>query len=427
MTTWPGGSPWPVARVDRVASVSARIGWKALTASEYLDDGYVFLSTPNIKSPEIDFENVNYVSEFRYEESPELKLRVGDVLLAKDGSTLGITNLMSHLPRPATVNGSIAVIRPYGIESRYLRYVLASEMTQSRIAQMKDGMGVPHLFQWDINRLPIPLPPFEEQRRIADFLDDQVARIDNIIEARKLQAAGLAEHLRAFAETAVWGGLSPAKKADTGVDPAPPAPEHWLRVRNRHLLRERVELSREGDEELLSVSHLTGVTRRSEKSVTMFMAESLEGSKLVRPNDLVINTLWAWMGALGVCREAGIVSPAYGVYAPISPDYVPEYFDHLYRSSAYVCEMTRHSKGVWSSRLRLYPEAFLSLWTVLPPKAEQLAIVFEIEQVRAVDEPRAGMLFQSVELLSELKRSLISAAVSGEFDVSSAAGRGVPA
>lgn len=190
---------WVRTRVDRVATVHARIGWKALTASEYQPDGYVFLSTPNIKSKLIDFADVNYISEYRYEESPELKLRPGDVLLAKDGNTLGITNIVRDLPRPATVNGSIAVLRPFGIEPRFLRYALAGSSTQGIIEAMKGGMGVPHLFQWDIKRLPLNVPPLDVQRRIADFLDAETARIDELVRLRDLQVDRLGEAIRSEA------------------------------------------------------------------------------------------------------------------------------------------------------------------------------------------------------------------------------------
>jgi type I restriction enzyme, S subunit len=194
---------WTRTRVDRVATVNARIGWKALTASEYQPDGYVFLATPNIKSESIDFDNVNYISEYRYHESPELKLQPGDILLAKDGNTLGITNIVCELPRPATVNGSIAVLRPFDIEPRFLRYALASSSTQGMIDAIKGGMGVPHLFQWDIKRLPLDLPPLDEQQRIADFLDAETARIDGLRTKRlaqmsvleELELARIGEHL----------------------------------------------------------------------------------------------------------------------------------------------------------------------------------------------------------------------------------------
>jgi len=200
-------STWTPTRIDRVATINARIGWKALTASEYQPDGYVFLATPNIKSGSIDFENVNYINEFRYEESPELKLQTGDVLLAKDGNTLGITNIVRELPRPATVNGSIAVLRAFGVEPRFLRYSLASSSTQDMIDAIKGGMGVPHLFQWDIKRLPIALPPPHEQRRIADFLDVETARIDTLKASRHAQISILDE----LELARIWNQLSAAE------------------------------------------------------------------------------------------------------------------------------------------------------------------------------------------------------------------------
>ena len=79
-------------------------------------------------------------------------------------------------------------------------------------------------------------------------------------------------------------------------------PAHWQETRGKYLFREVNERSETGEEELLSVSHKTGVTPRSEKNVTMFKAESYVGHKLCRPGDVAVNTMWAWMAALGVAR-----------------------------------------------------------------------------------------------------------------------------
>lgn len=192
-------SNWIHTRIDRVATVNARIGWKALTASEYQPDGYPLLATPNIKSASIDFEGVNYIGQFRYDESPELKLRIDDVLLAKDGSTLGITNIVRQLPRPSTVNGSIAILRAFAIEPRFLRYALESRGIQETINAIKGGMGVPHLFQRDIKRLSLAAPRPDEQRRIADFLDLETERIDRLFTFRRDQVAYLSEGLQSEA------------------------------------------------------------------------------------------------------------------------------------------------------------------------------------------------------------------------------------
>lgn len=225
---------WSLERLDRLADVSARIGWRALTAAEYLDEGYAFLATPNIKTPEIDFQHVNYISQFRYDESPELKLQIGDVLLAKDGSTLGITNLVRELPKPATVNGSIAVIRTRRMEPRYLRYVLASSTIQNLIQLKRDGMGVPHLFQRDIRQLPIPVPPHEEQHRIADFLDDQITLLDRAVALRQRQISLVTEATASHMEHLVTQGLdNSVALALAAFEPLGTVPAHWGQGRLR--------------------------------------------------------------------------------------------------------------------------------------------------------------------------------------------------
>lgn len=156
----------------------------------------------------------------------------------------------------------------------------------------------------------------------------------------------------------------------------PPVPQHWNEQRAKTFFREVDERSRTGQEELLSVSHLTGVTPRSQKNVTMFKAASYVGSKLCRPGDIVINTLWAWMAALGASRHVGIVSPAYGVYRPHRADsFNPAYLDYLLRTRAYTAEYIGRSTGIRASRLRLYPNQFLDIALLQPPRPEQDQIV----------------------------------------------------
>lgn len=167
----------------------------------------------------------------------------------------------------------------------------------------------------------------------------------------------------------------PAYK-DSGLNWMGSIPAHWALLRAKRLFREVDERSKTGNEELLSVSHLTGVTPRRLKNVTMFMAESNVGHKVCRPGDLVINTLWAWMAALGVTRHLGLVSPAYGVYRPVEGSGIlPAYADYLLRTPLYAAEYQRRSTGVNSSRLRLYPEQFLRMPVLLPPLEDQTAVV----------------------------------------------------
>ena len=83
---------------------------------------------------------------------------------------------------------------------------------------------------------------------------------------------------------------------------------------------------------------------------------------LILCNVVVINTLWAWMAALGASRHTGLVSPAYGIYRPRNADsFNPGYLDYLLRTRAYVAEYIGRSTGIRASRLRLYPNQFLDI------------------------------------------------------------------
>ncbi|MFP5336955.1 MAG: restriction endonuclease subunit S [Gammaproteobacteria bacterium] len=199
----------------------------------------------------------------------------------------------------------------------------------------------------------------------------------------------------------------------------PPVPEHWNEQRAKVNFREVDERSRTGAEELLSVSHLTGVTPRSQKKITMFKAASYVGSKLCRPGDIVINTLWAWMAALGASKHAGIVSPAYGVYRSRKDGvFNPSYLDYLLRMRPYTAEYYGRSTGIRASRLRLYPDQFLDIPLLQPPLLEQDQIV---AYLRAQDVHIARFIKAKrdlIALLTEQKLRIIDQAVTRGLDAS---------
>jgi type I restriction enzyme S subunit len=118
------------------------------------------------------------------------------------------------------------------------------------------------------------------------------------------------------------------------------------------------------------------------------------------------------MGALGESRCAGIVSPAYGVYRPQkSGRFLQGYLDYLLRTPTYVSEYICRSTGIRSSRLRLYPDKFLSIPLLQPPVDEQRKIV---SFLRAQDREIAKLIRckrQLIDLLTEQKQAIIHRAV----------------
>lgn len=264
-----------------------------------------------------------------------------------------------------------------------------------------------------IENLEVKVPPRAEQDHIAQRLSASLSQIDGLIYAKRSLLDLLTEKRRALIANAVTRGLNPkAPMRDSGIEWLGQTPAHWQIENTRWLFKEIDDRSEDGSEELLTVSHLTSVTKRSEKDVNMFLAESNEGYKRCRAGDLVINTLWAWMGAMGISRHDGIVSPAYNVYRPVQA-FDPDYLDHLVRIPLFVAEITRYSKGVWSSRMRLYPEGLYEASMPVPPLAEQTQIVREIaDQIKHIDALSSATK-DTVELLEERRTALIARAVSG--------------
>jgi len=122
------------------------------------------------------------------------------------------------------------------------------------------------------------------------------------------------------------------------------------------------------------------------------------------------------MGAMGVAPLKGIVSPSYHVYA-IETRYNSSYIDSLVRLPIFAQEVIRYSKGVWTSRLRLYPEGFFEINLPVPPLNEQQAIVEHISRETANLNAVRDATEKTIALLKERRTALIAAAVTGQIEV----------
>ena len=316
------------------------------------------------------------------------------------------------------LNTSLYSIALHGNHAGFLRYMLEPLAPLFHLNAAKSA--VPGIDRSDIHTIPVAVPPLAMQCAIADYLDRETERLDGLMAAKERVLGLVTEKRRALITHAVTRGLDPcASLRDSGIPWLGEIPSHWETERTRWLFRERDERSETGEEELLTVSHLTGVTPRSEKDVNMFEVETTEGYKICLAGDLVINTLWAWMGAMGVSPINGIVSPAYNVYQP-RPGLDPNFVDALVRIPVFAQEVTRYSKGVWSSRLRLYPEGFFEVFCPVPPINEQRAIVAHIAAETAKLDALLAATERTIALLKERRSALIAAAVTGQIEVEGA-------
>ena len=206
---WIGDVPegWETARFYYNSWIRARLGWKGLKAEEYTETGYPFLSAFNIINNQLDWSDINYINQERYDESPEIKLKEGDVLLVKDGAGIGKCARLDHLPfGESTVNSSLAVITPFKtLDYRYLYYYLQSNPFKCIINLLIVGMGVPHLTQTNMKNIKMPLPPLSEQRAIASYLDTKCSEIDSLISLKRQKIEMLKDYKKSVIYECVTG------------------------------------------------------------------------------------------------------------------------------------------------------------------------------------------------------------------------------
>ncbi|MCF7853526.1 MAG: restriction endonuclease subunit S [Candidatus Pacebacteria bacterium] len=312
-----------------------------------------------------------------------------------------------------------------GASGDFFHAAIRSQAYVPLFTRASDGVRIG---QWDLSltqmrEIPFFIPPPEEQQAIVRYLKVMDRRIKRFIQNRQRLIEVLNEQKQAIINHAVTKGLDPnVKLKPSGVEWLGDIPEHWEAKPAKRLYREIDQRSPDGTEELLSVSHLTGVTPRSQKNITMFMAESYAGHKICQPGDLVINTMWAWMGALGISCRKGIVSPSYAVYRPLKGSRLAgEYADLLLRTVPYVSEFACRSTGIRSSRLRLYPDTFLRIPIICPPLEEQRTLTDHISRATYQLNHAREQTEKEIALIREYQTRLIADVVTGKVDIRRAA------
>lgn len=168
--------------------IKGRIGWKGLKKSEYLSQsGYRIINGESLTKSGIDWSKAGYISEERYVESPEIMLKVGDILLSKDG-TIGKIGYIDNLELPTSVASGIFVIRntkPDIISTTFIYYLLKSRLFTSFIAARTEGSVIPHLYQKDFMEFEFPLPTSDKMAEFEEITGPLFSRIVNNLNENK--------------------------------------------------------------------------------------------------------------------------------------------------------------------------------------------------------------------------------------------------
>ena len=287
------------------------------------------------------------------------------------------------------------------IDHQYFKYLFKSPSFIDHMNSLTLGIREGKTIKFDdFATQVLPVPPLDEQRRIADFLDEQCAEIDRAVSAAEQSIDELSLYRSARLEETI------AKVSNE-------APLEKL----KYVLKESKDKSPDGIGEPLSITIARGVLRSAELSIPN-PTSSLVGAKIVHAGDLVFNKLKAYYGVMYVSPYDGLVSPEYAVYQAVDTGRTSlKYLEYVFHTAAVVDEFIIRISGVADGFRRLYTSDLFDIAVPVPSIEAQQGIAAELDDLYASIAESIAAKQAVIADLKAYKQSLIYEIVTGKREV----------
>ena len=337
---------------------------------------------------------------------------------------------VSELNIDATINQALLGLECNNkINKTYLKYVLKS--MERYVISLSSSNTQNNLNAEKVKNMIIPLSI--EQEKIVNFLDKNISQFNLIISKKEKLIERLEESKKSLISEVATGKVKVVKTddgyelvkrsseemKDSGVEWLGEIPKDWDLKAIKYLFQLRNERNYKEmkDVQLLSLFTSLGVMKKGEVEARGNKVRTVEVYKEVYPNDIVVNIILAWMGAIGMSEHRGVISPAYDIYKPINNNIVSKYYHYLSRTPRFSGECYKKGRGIMDMRWRTYSDEFKSIIVTSPKVEEKNNIVKCLdEKINSIDNLIKSTQKQ-IEKLKEAKQSLISEAVTGKIEI----------
>ena len=378
----------------------------------------------------INLNNPKYISEFFYSNLNSGKVMESDVLLVKDGATIGKVAYVQELSnRQIAINEHVFLLRANNLlYPKFLYYFLYSKIGQTQIELNVRGAAQGGLNSSFIQRLYITIPPIDVQKSISLFLDNEVDRLSKLINKQIHMIELIKEKRQAIITNVVTKGLDPSvPMKDSGIEWIGKIPEPWTTMKIKHTsyVKGRVGWKGLTSEEYQEDGYAYLVTGQDFQSkrirwdscycVDKFRYEDDPYIQL-KNGDLLI-TKDGTIGKLALVN--GLEKPAClnsGIFLVRPYDYyITDFLYYVLSSSVFSGFYLLRSFG--STIQHLYQNIFVDFSFPIPPRDEQGQMVSYLEKQTSKIDKIISMEERMIQLLKEYKISLITQAVTGKIDV----------
>lgn len=197
---------WNIIRLKHFSYMKGRIGWQGLSSDEFIDEGPYLVTGTDFKDGEVQWDRCYHISQKRYNEAWQIQLKIGDLLVTKDG-TIGKLAYIHFLPANASLNSHLLLIRPLKNKytNKFLYWVLSSQLFKTYYELASTGAIMDSLSQEKIGNFSFAIPEIDEQKQIADYLDKECTKIDKTINDKKEQLETIKEYKKSLIYEYVTG------------------------------------------------------------------------------------------------------------------------------------------------------------------------------------------------------------------------------
>lgn len=340
-------------------------------------------------------------------EANDIVLRLTDLQNDHTSLRVGIST------EKGIITSAYITMRPKNSKTaKFLYYLLHTFDVRKGFYGM--GSGVRQGLNYgEVKRLKIPFPAEDEQVAIANFLDNEIMRVDSIISEANASIEEYKCWKASIIYEAVTKGLDPSvEMKDSGVEWIGKIPSNWTTKSIKYVMQESKERTATGTEEMLSVTQKYGIIKSSDATISN-PSTSTEDWRIVHIGDIVFNKYKAHSGVFFVSPLEGIVTFNYCVYRCF-PDNCAKYFEYQFKTPRCIGEFITHMKGVGDSISPLYTTELYKIKVIVPPIEEQLRIVeclnIQCSKIDAIISEKESLVAD----LESYKKSLIFEVVTGK-------------
>ena len=417
---WIGEIPegWEISKVSYFYEVQLGKMLQPQKKSE-TDTEEKYLCAANVGKNSLSLDTLKTMW-FSQTEKHQFDLREGDLLVVEGGDVASCAIIETPV-RNLFFQNALHRVRPLHNESvAFLRYWLMTAKSYGYIDLICNKATIAHFSKEKFIALPIPVIPQDIQSKIVSFLDLECKQIDDLLSKSRSSIEEYKKLKQAVITQAVTKGVRGEREMkDSGVEWIGEIPAEWSVQRIKTIFSIRNERNYLPLEQVNLISLYTdkGVIQHCDiEKTTGNKASNADGYKKVYPNDMIVNIILCWMGAIGRSDYAGVTSPAYDVYVP-SPEIECRFYHYYFRTLGFSGDCYKNGRGIMAMRWRTYSDQFRNIKVIVPPLEEQKEIVGYLDTKCAEID---GLIAKKELLVKELesyKKSLIYEVVTGKREV----------